>query len=154
MSVLQIALEMVVAFVAVFFIAVTLEAPKRTLRYGALAGGLGWGVYLVGLLFMDIVAATFMASLFIAWIAHLLARFLKTPVTIYFIPAFITLVPGAGVYQSVYSFINKEYAVAQQHLVLTLQISGAIALAIFIVDSLFGLMARIKASKEKNSPAN
>ena len=151
MSVLQIALEMVVAFVAVFFIAVTLEAPKRTLRYGALAGGLGWGVYLVGLLFMDIVAATFMASLFIAWIAHLLARFLKTPVTIYFIPAFITLVPGAGVYQSVYSFINKDYAVAQQHLVLTLQISGAIALAIFIVDSLFGLVARIKASK-KNSP--
>ena len=151
MSVLQIALEMVVAFVAVFFIAVTLEAPKRTLRYGALAGGLGWGVYLVGLLFMDIVAATFMASLFIAWIAHLLARFLKTPVTIYFIPAFITLVPGAGVYQSVYSFINKEYAVAQQHLVLTLQISGAIALAIFIVDSLFGLLSRIKASK-KNSP--
>ena len=151
MSVLQIALEMVVAFVAVFFIAVTLEAPKRTLRYGALAGGLGWGVYLVGLLFMDIVAATFMASLFIAWIAHLFARFLKTPVTIYFIPAFITLVPGAGVYQSVYSFINKEYALAQQHLVLTLQISGAIALAIFIVDSLFGLLSRIKASK-KNSP--
>ena len=151
MSVLQIALEMVVAFVAVFFIAVTLEAPKRTLRYGALAGGLGWGVYLVGLLFMDIVAATFMASLFIAWIAHLFARYLKTPVTIYFIPAFITLVPGAGVYQSVYSFINKEYALAQQHLVLTLQISGAIALAIFIVDSLFGLLARIKASK-KNSP--
>ena len=151
MSVLQILLEMVVAFVAVFFIAVTLEAPKRTLRYGAMAGGLGWGVYLVGLLFMDIVAATFMASLFIAWIAHLFARYLKTPVTIYFIPAFITLVPGAGVYQSVYSFINKDYAVAQQHLVLTLQISGAIALAIFIVDSLFGLLSRIKASK-KNSP--
>ena len=151
MTVLQILLEMVVAFVAVFFIAVTLEAPKRTLRYGAMAGGLGWGVYLVGLLFMDIVAATFMASLFIAWIVHLFARYLKTPVTIYFIPAFITLVPGAGVYQSVYSFINKEYALAQQHLVLTLQISGAIALAIFIVDSLFGLVARIKASK-KNSP--
>ena len=151
MTFLQILLEMVVAFVAVFFIAVTLEAPKRTLRYGALAGGLGWGVYLVGLLFMDIVAATFMASLFIAWIAHLFARYLKTPVTIYFIPAFITLVPGAGVYQSVYSFINKEYALAQQHLVLTLQISGAIALAIFIVDSLFGLLSRIKASK-KNSP--
>ncbi|WP_321433232.1 threonine/serine exporter family protein [Trichococcus flocculiformis] len=151
MTFLQILLEMVVAFVAVFFIAVTLEAPKRTLRYGAMAGGLGWGVYLVGLLFMDIVAATFMASLFIAWIAHLFARYLKTPVTIYFIPAFITLVPGAGVYQSVYSFINKEYALAQQHLVLTLQISGAIALAIFIVDSLFGLVARIKASK-KNSP--
>ena len=151
MTVLQILLEMVVAFVAVFFIAVTLEAPKRTLRYGALAGGLGWGVYLGGLLFMDIVAATFMASLFIAWIAHLFARYLKTPVTIYFIPAFITLVPGAGVYQSVYSFINKEYALAQQHLVLTLQISGAIALAIFIVDSLFGLLSRIKASK-KNSP--
>ena len=151
MTVLQILLEMVVAFGAVFFIAVTLEAPKRTLRYGAMAGGLGWGVYLVGLLFMDIVAATFMASLFIAWIAHLFARYLKTPVTIYFIPAFITLVPGAGVYQSVYSFINKEYALAQQHLVLTLQISGAIALAIFIVDSLFGLLSRIKASK-KNSP--
>lgn len=154
MNLLSIVVEMVVAFVAVYFIAITLEAPKRTLRYGALGGALGWGVYLGGLSFLDIVGATFLASLFIAWIAHLFARHLKTPVTIYFIPAFIALVPGAGVYQSVYSFINKEYAVAQQHLVLTLQISGAIALAIFIVDSLFGLMVRIKASKEKNSPAN
>ena len=153
MTLFNIILEMIIAFVAVYFIAITLEAPKRTLRYGALGGALGWGVYLVGLSFLDIVGATFLASLFIAWIAHLFARFLKTPVTIYFIPAFIALVPGAGVYQSVYAFINKEYATAQQHLILTLQISGAIALAIFIVDSIFGVLARMKTSKEKNSPA-
>ena len=153
MNLPNIMVEMVVAFVAVYFIAITLEAPKRTLSYGALAGSLGWGVYLVGLSFLDIVGATFLASLFIAWIAHLFARFLRTPVTIYFIPAFIALVPGAGVYQSVYAFINKEYAEAQQHLVLTLQISGAIALAIFIVDSLFGLMSRIKASKAQKHSA-
>ena len=153
MNLPNIMVEMVVAFVAVYFIAITLEAPKRTLSYGALAGSRGWGVYLVGLSFLDIVGATFLASLFIAWIAHLFARFLKTPVTIYFIPAFIALVPGAGVYQSVYAFINKEYAEAQQHLVLTLQISGAIALAIFIVDSLFGLMSRIKASKAQKHSA-
>lgn len=153
MNLPNIMVEMVVAFVAVYFIAITLETPKRTLSYGALAGSLGWGVYLVGLSFLDIVGATFLASLFIAWIAHLFARFLKTPVTIYFIPAFIALVPGAGVYQSVYAFINKEYAEAQQHLVLTLQISGAIALAIFIVDSLFGLMSRIKASKAQKHSA-
>ncbi|HEX5351156.1 MAG TPA: threonine/serine exporter family protein [Trichococcus sp.] len=151
MTLFNIVLEMAVAFVAVYFIAITLEAPKRTLRYGASGGALGWGVYLVALSFLDIVGATFLASLFIAWIAHLFARHLKTPVTIYFIPAFIALVPGAGVYQSVYSFINKEYAVAQQHLVLTLQISGAIALAIFIVDSLFGLMVRIRFAKERAS---
>ena len=153
MNLPNIMVEMVVAFVAVYFIAITLEAPKRTLSYGALAGSLGWGVYLVGLSFLDIVGATFLSSLFIAWIAHLFARFLKTPVTIYFIPAFIALVPGAGVYQSVYAFINKEYAEAQQHLVLTLQISGAIALAIFIVDSLFGLISRIKASKAQKHSA-
>lgn len=153
MNMLRIVLEMVIAFVAVYFIAITLEAPKRTLRYGALGGALGWGVYLVGLSFLDIVGATFLASLFIAWIAHLFARYLKTPVTIYFIPAFIALVPGAGVYQSVYAFISKEYAAAQQHLILTLQISGAIALAIFIVDSIFGVLARIRASKENKTPA-
>ena len=153
MTLFDIVLEMVIAFVAVYFIAITLETPKRTLQYGALGGALGWGVYLVGLLYFDIVGATFLASLFIAWIAHLFARFLKTPVTIYFIPAFIALVPGAGVYQSVYSFINKEYTAAQQHLILTLQISGAIALAIFIVDSIFGVLARIKLSKAHKKPA-
>lgn len=147
----NIIVQMVIAYVSVWFIAITLESPKRTLPFASLAGALGWGVYQIGLFYMNKVTATLFAGLFIAWLSHLLARKLKTPVTVYFIPGFIPLVPGMGVYQVVYAFIRNDYVTAQASLVETLQISGAIALAIFFVDSVFGVLERIRAAKAREA---
>lgn len=144
---IHIIIQMIMAYISVYFIAITLESPKRTLPYVSSTGALGWGVYLVSLVHLNIVPATLLASLFIAWLSHLMARKFKTPVTVYFIPGFIALVPGTGVYRAVYAFIGNDYVAAQAYLVETLQISGVIALAIFFVDSFFGVLSRVKAAK-------
>jgi len=151
---MQIIIQIIIAYISVYFIAITLESPKRTLPYVSLTGALGWGVYLVSLLYLNIVPATLLASLFIAWLSHLMARKFKTPVTIYFIPGFIALVPGTGVYQAVYAFIGNDYIAAQAYLVETLQISGVIALAIFFVDSFFGVLSRVKSAKYRRTHEN
>jgi len=73
----------------------------------------------------------------VAITAHILARILKTPVTLFLIPGIICLVPGGGMYQIVQSFIDNNTVMTQHYFFETLQIAGAIALGIFIVDTFF-----------------
>ena len=50
--------------------------------------------------------------------------------------------PGASVYRCVYFMIQGLADLSTYHLVQTIQIAGAMALAIFIVDSLFRLVQK------------
>ena len=54
-------------------------------------------------------------------------------------------VPGASIYRSVYFLIQGQTKWYNFYLIQTIQIAGAMAVAIFIVDSLFRLL-RNKAS--------
>lgn len=145
---IRIILESLVAFIAVYLFAVILESPKRSLFHAALTGAIGWFVYLICLEIMAKIPATLMAGLAISFLSHYYARKLKTPATVYFLSGFIPLVPGAGVYQAVFSFINGNYGEAQMNLNETLLISGAIAVAIFIVDTFFSLQMRLRTIRK------
>lgn len=145
---IRIIIQSFVAFIAVYFFAVILESPKRSLLMAATTGSIGWFVYLISLEVMNKIPATLMAGLAIAVLSHYFARKLKTPATVYFLSGFIPLVPGAGLYQAVFSFIDGNYGEAQMNLNETLLISGSIAVAIFIVDSIYGLYNRIKSMRK------
>ena len=67
--------------------------------------------------------------------SHILARILKTPVTTMLIPAILTIVPGAGMYQTVYNLFLSDMDGALSSLVYTIGAAGAIAIAIFLVDA-------------------
>ena len=83
------------------------------------------------------------AGLVLAIISHILARLLKTPVTTTLIPAILTIVPGAGMYQTVYYLFTSDTQQALSSLVGTIGAAGAIAIAIFIVDALVAVVKRI-----------
>lgn len=138
-----------VAFVSVYFFAIMLESPKRSLLHCALTGSIGWFVYLLALEYVRIEVATLVAGLIIATLSQWFARLLKTPATVYFLSSFIPLVPGEGVYRAVFAFINGNYGEAQMELNETLLIAGAIALAIFLVDSMFSLSARLQTLRAR-----
>ena len=87
--------------------------------------------------------ATFKSVLVLAIISHILARLLKTPVTTTLIPAILTIVPGAGMYQTVYYLFTSDTQQALSSLVGTIGAAGAIAIAIFIVDALVAVVKRI-----------
>lgn len=136
--------ESLVAFVADALFAVLLQSPKRSIFHVGLTGAAGWFVFLIGMQVFDKVIATLLASLTIALLSQYFARILKTPTTIYFLPAFFPLVPGEGIYRAVFAFIDGDYSTATVYLNGALLVSGAIAVAIFLVDSLFNLQARLK----------
>lgn len=67
---------------------------------------------------------------------------LKAPVTVFLVAGILPTVPGASVYRCVYFMIQGLADLSTYHLVQTIQIAGAMALAIFIVDSLFRLVQK------------
>ena len=75
----------------------------------------------------------------ISLLSHLAARILKAPVTVFLIGGILPVVPGAGMYRTAYSIIMQSSDMVYKNLQETLLIAGAIAVAIFITDSLFRL---------------
>ncbi len=73
-------------------------------------------------------------------LSHISARALKAPVTVFLIGGILPVVPGAGMYRTAYSLMMETSAQVYKNLQETLLIAGAIAVAIFITDSIFRLM--------------
>lgn len=129
--------QVVSAVIAVYFSCVFFDAPKKLSWYIALLGGAGWLVFLMFQERLGTYSATYISGLFIAFLSHLAARKFKTPVTVFFIPGFFPLVPGAGMYRTVYWYIMKDPEMGKHYLNETFMVAGMIALAIFTIDSLF-----------------
>ena len=126
------------AFFATASFSILFYLPKKYLIQSGVTGSLGWFIYLLVLKFNgDKVLANFIATLVVALTSHIMARVLKTPVTMFLIPGVIPLVPGAGMFQIVNSIINNTMSQASHYFFETMQITGAIALGIFIIDTFF-----------------
>lgn len=121
--------------VAVIGFGVVLHVPKRFLFWAGLDGAFGWCIYrIVEGFTKSILLSTFAGAVIISIVAHFFARRFKTPVTMFVIPANLTLVPGAGMYRIVYYILKSDSAMSAFYFQQTLLAAGAIAAAIFIVN--------------------
>lgn len=139
--------QIIGAFLAVTAAAVILESPKKHIVTAAIVGAVGWAVYLLCIDALGSVGATYISGLVISTQSHIFSRMFKVPVTIFFLPGFFPLVPGSGMYLTVYEFIQGNTNLAQAHLQNTIQIAGMIALAIFTVDTIFKVIKRTQQLK-------
>lgn len=131
------------SFVAVIAFAVLLETPRKYIIHAGIIGAIGGFVYLFSLeQQFGTVLAAFFSALAIALMSHTFARIFKAPVIIFLIAGILPTVPGAGMYRIVYYIILNDNAMSSYYLVQTLETAGVIALAVFIMDSIFKL--RIK----------
>ena len=71
----------------------------------------------------------------------------QAPVSVFLVPGILPLVPGTSIYNSVYYVIRNSREESMYYLVETLQIAGAIALAVFLMDSVFKLIGKKKRIK-------
>lgn len=130
--------QVVSACLSVYFFTMLLEIPKRYAMFCSIVGGVNWWVYL---LVMEVsessMAAAFFASLAVAILSQIFARTQKTPVNVFLVAGILPTVPGAGIYRCVYYFIRNNPNQSSYYLLQTLKVAGAIAMAIFITDSLF-----------------
>lgn len=133
-------LQIVGAFFAVVTIAVLNGVPKKYLVYSGTVGTVGWAVYLL-MRFFDLreAMAMFVATIMVAVISHVYARTLKAPVTLFLVCGILPLVPGVAMYRLVYYLLISDKVTAGIYAVTTVSVTGAIALAVFFVDTVFKL---------------
>ena len=131
------------AFIAIFTFAVLQETPKKYLGCAGIVGAVGWLAYLLSEhAGADTVLATFISAMTITLISHTFARIFKAPVTVFLIAGILPTVPGAGMYRIVYYIIQGDRAMSSYYLTNTLELAGVIAIAIFIMDTLFRLFQK------------
>ncbi len=132
--------QIIGAFFAVVSLSVVFGVPKKFILYSGIAGTVGQMIYFL-IIFLNgsRLIAVFAGAVVVALLAHIMARIFKAPVTVFLIPGIILTVPGLDMYRAVYNLIIGQNNLAQIHMLQALKIAGMIALAIFIIDSLFGL---------------
>lgn len=137
---MDILVKIIVSFFISLSFGVILEAPKKFLMHISIIGAAGRLIYIIFERTHTVVLATFIATLIIALSSHTLARIFKAPVTIFLIAGILPLVPGMGMYQIVEYFLKSENTLALNAALSTFLTAGAIALAVFIMDSFFKVL--------------
>lgn len=134
-------LQIIGSFLAVVSFCILLEIPRKYLPYAGAIGALGWASFLLLQEHsFSTGSATFFSGCLISLCAQLLARILKTPVTLFVISGILPLVPGAGMYHIAFSIMHSNSVMASYYTTQTLTAAGMIAVSIIVVDSLFKLL--------------
>ena len=133
-------IQVIGAFLAVVTIAVLNGVPVKYLVYSGTVGAAGWAVYLLMRFIKPHEAmAMFVATLMVAVMSHVYARVLKAPVTLFLVCGILPLVPGVAMYRLVYYLLISDKVTAGIYAATSVSVTGAIALAVFFVDTVFKL---------------
>lgn len=129
--------EIIAAFIGTIAFSICFNIAKEELIYCGAVGGIGWFIYFITFnIIDDKVYSSFIAALVISIISHILSRIRKNPVTIYETGGILPLVPGAGMYRTLYFIIIEDYLQSNYYLYETLKIAGAMAVAMMLISSL------------------
>ncbi|MCQ2437064.1 MAG: threonine/serine exporter family protein [Clostridia bacterium] len=118
---------------------------ERFLFPAAISGLLTWAVYLLAARFLEpVFQITLIAASFGAFLAEVMARVLKAPSTVFFIPAMIPLSPGRNLYNTLQSaVVNDEPAFALNGM-MTLQYTLGIAAGMCIAWAFCYMYRKLK----------
>lgn len=144
-------IEYVSCMAATVFFALYLEQPKNTLFLSALISGFGYVVFI--LMGKEGMGAFFFSGLAVGVLCEITARLKKMTTTLYLVSGIIPLVPGLGLYRSMYFIAEKNYDMAGRTAVDALGGIGAIALAITLSAVIFSNI-RFNRKKEENCHAS
>lgn len=141
--------EFLYAFCASIAFSVVFGLKKERIFLAAFGGGMGWLFFSLFKIITDNeIARCFLATLIIASYAEIMARKVKSPVSIFLVISLMPLVPGGGIYQTMYYLILGNISAAIKVGLNTLGMAGALAIGIVIVSSIVRIFS-IKRQKNK-----
>ena len=106
--------------------------PDRFYLECGLTGGIGWLLYRLLTCFtpIPVTLATFLAAAAVALYSRIAAVRRRCPTTVFLIAGIFPLVPGAGIYWTVYYLVTDEMSLARASGASALKSAFAIVLAI------------------------
>ncbi len=139
----EIVMQLLAAFVGSMGFALIFGMKRRYLFCASLGALLGWGVYLAT---DALLASSFLPPLFAAAFAvtysEIMAKVLKTPATLFVIPAIIPLVPGGSLYYTMSYAVHRDMENARLYGTRTAETALAIAAGISFVLAVRELRSR------------
>ena len=129
---IRILIETVAAYGVAVGFGILFNIKGKSLRVAGVGGSIGWFVYKITSIYMGFApgAAFFAAGISFSVYCEICARVYMIPATILSACALIVLVPGFGVYRSIYEFILEHYVTAGNVMTETLASAGALALCL------------------------
>ena len=127
----------VVAVISVVSFGISFHVPRRHYLACGLTGAVGWIVYLLCLNLLQCSApvSVLIATLPLTALARAFAIRHKAPLTVFLLSGIFPLVPGAGIYNTAYYFLQDDRALFANAGVETLKIALMLALGIALVCS-------------------
>ncbi|MGL4772408.1 MAG: threonine/serine exporter family protein [Clostridium sp.] len=136
-----------VSFLSAFGFGIIFNIRGKKLLYAAIGGGLSWFFYDLGrILNFTELTSLFFSSICFSIYCEIFARILKTPVTTLVVCALIPLVPGAGMYNTMYAAVTGDAQLALETGITTIASAGTLALGVIFVSTLtrFVIFAKSK----------
>ncbi|MEG1310526.1 MAG: threonine/serine exporter family protein [Romboutsia sp.] len=131
-------IEIIASFLSALSFGVLFNIKGKRVIAAALGGGLGWFVYKLCLSYpIGESTSYFISAICFSIYCEICARIYKTPATTLTVCCLIPLVPGYGIYNTMYSFIVGDYIKAIDYGVNTLSIAGALALGVIFISTIF-----------------
>lgn len=138
--------QFVFAFIATFVFGILFNIKGKKLLYSALGGGISYLLYyILSRAGFSQISSTFFTSIFIGTYGEVMARIIKTPVTIFMISAIIPLVPGGGLYYTMYYTITENYSQALKYGMDTIQIAIIIVISVLLVSTISKFTNKLKS---------
>ena len=131
------------AFITCLGYGLIFNVDLRKILYACLNCGIGYLVYNLCLPYGNYVSLI-ISSFVLTVISEILARYTKSPVTVFLVCSLIPLVPGMGAYYTVLHLVNSESALAVSRGFDTLVQAGSIVLGVSFATNIFKAVSRLK----------
>jgi uncharacterized membrane protein YjjB (DUF3815 family) len=140
--------QVIYAFIVSLGFGVLFNVRDKNLFFAALGGAVGWFFYSLTLnLSGSNVLAMLIASISISVYAEIFSRVLKNPVTLFLVCSLIPLVPGSGMYYTVFEAVKGNVFESLNYGIETISLAGVIAVGIILVSTLSRLFQKLKMRK-------
>ncbi len=147
--------QVIYAFIVSLGFGVLFNVRDKNLFFAALGGAVGWFFYCLTLNLSDSnILAMLIASISISIYAEIFSRVLKNPVTLFLVCSLIPLVPGSGMYYTVFEAVEGNVFDSLNNGIETLSLAGVIAVGIILVSTLSRLMQKLKIRRTQRKLGN
>lgn len=142
-------IQAVAAFLGTAGFAVLYGVPRKEYIHASVCSTIGWMAYLVMMRLANatVIESTFVATLVVVLVSRFMAVDRKCPVIVYQICGVFPLIPGAGIFWTVYYIVNKQLSDAFTSGFTALGMAVAIVIGIIFMTSLPGRMFKIAQKK-------
>ena len=117
------------------------SVPRKRLVYATLSGTTSIVAYLVaGMFFESELICNLIGMVAATTYVEIMARVTKCPVTLYLIPSTVPLIPGGGLYYTMYYIVDGNIPLATEKAKATLLAALGISMGILFVSLVFNLL--------------